>query len=141
MLITNLNGREAPKAVVLKLQSFTCTINKSTTMQKLFILAAICFFAACGNNNNRQSTNNSDQQTANTGIPKDSVAKAATFSFVDGCMDNFRIALGEAKAYAFCKCIYNQIKAQNPTADSLQVEELARDTALVRRVAASCQPR
>jgi hypothetical protein len=54
-------------------------------------------------------------------------------------MDNFRVALGEAKAYAFCKCMYNQLKAQNPGADSVAIEELAMDTARVNRLAAKCQ--
>ena len=109
-------------------------------MHRLFVLLAFFFFAACSNNNGRQSASgDSAIQTTATGLPKDPVAREATFNFVDGCMDNFRLALGEAKAYAFCKCIYGQIQAENPAADSVEVEQLALDTARIARMAEKCR--
>lgn len=107
----------------------------------LFLLA-VCFATACSNNNSRSTdANNASTQTVNTGIPKDSVARDATFSFIEGCMQNARLTLGEQKAYAYCKCIYNQIKAENPGSDSIAIEELAMDTARVARMSQKCRPR
>ena len=105
-------------------------------MYKVFLLLFTACLFAC---NNSGKENKSTTTTTSAGLPADSNARAATFSFVDGCMDNFRIALGEPKAYAFCKCIYNQIKTENPNADSVLIEELARDTARVARMAAKCR--
>ena len=106
----------------------------------LLVLFSLSLFACNNSGNEKSNTTTATTTTATTpGLPADSNARAATFSFVDGCMDNFRIALGEPKAYAFCKCIYNQIKTENPGADSVAIEELARDTARVSRMAAKCR--
>ena len=107
-------------------------------MNKLILLAVAGFFVAC-NNSDTAKKKNADTAKKTNGIPADSVAKDATFSFIDGCMQNARITLGDQKAYAFCKCIYNQLKAQNPGADSIDIEELARDTATVNKIAATCR--
>ncbi len=107
-------------------------------MQKMILLIIAGFLFAC-NNSNTTTGNNADSAKKTAGLPKDSLAREATFSFVDGCMQNFRIALGEAKAYAFCKCVYDQLKTQNPGADSIAIEELATDTARVAKMAANCR--
>jgi hypothetical protein len=113
--------------------------SKFTLMQKLFALLTIVLLAACSNNNNRQSTTNEAAADAPIGLPKDSVARDATFSFIDGCMQNARLTLGDAKAYAYCKCIYGQLQAENPDADSVAIEQLALDTARLARMAAKCR--
>lgn len=109
-------------------------------MHKLFILLAVCFLTACNNSNNPQSANGvSASQTTTNGISKDPVARRAKFTFIDDCMQNARITLGDQKAYAYCKCIYEQLKAQNPGADSVEIEELALDTARIVRMAEKCR--
>lgn len=107
-------------------------------MYKLLILFFMATLVACNNSSTTKEKNNDSAKTT-AGLPTDSLAKEATFSFVDGCMQNFKIALGEAKAYAFCKCVYDQLKAQNPGADSLAIDELASDTARVAKLAAKCR--
>ena len=107
-------------------------------MYKFLFLFAISFLLACNNSATTKETKG-DSAITSSGLPADSNAREATFSFVDGCMQNFRIALGEPKAYAFCKCVYNQLKAQNPGADSIAIEELAMDTARVAKLAANCR--
>jgi hypothetical protein len=106
-------------------------------MYKLLLLLVIGSLLACNNSGTKEKKDNA--ATTSSCLPADSNARAATFSFVDGCMQNFRIALGEPKAYAFCKCVYNQLKEQNPKADSLLIEELALDTARVAALAAKCR--
>lgn len=104
----------------------------------MFVLLA-GWLLACNNNKSGRDTANNASTTAPTALPKDSVARVATFSFIDGCMDNAKLTLGDEKAFAFCKCIYSQIKAENPAADSVQIEQLAMDTARVAKMAANCR--
>lgn len=110
-------------------------------MHRLIILLAISFLGACSNNNDRESPNANSTTQANSGLPKDSTARVATFNFIDECMQNARLTLGVQKAYAYCKCIYGQLQAENPDADSIQIEQLALDTARIIRMAEKCRPR
>lgn len=117
-------------------------------MQKILILLTVAAALACNNDSDSRSdrgerSDRSDRearstQTAN-GLPRDSLSRVATFSFIDGCMENARLTLGQEKAYAFCKCIYNQIKNENPDADSVEIESLAQDTARVAKMAEECR--
>ena len=107
-------------------------------MYKLIqVLFASCLFAC--NNSGTTKDKRADSSKQATGLPADSLAREATFSFIDGCMQNARLTLGDQKAFAFCKCIYDQLKAQNPGADSIDIEALARDTATVGKMAANCR--
>lgn len=107
-------------------------------MNKLILFLIAGFLLACNNSSTSDSSKNNTAPT-NTGLPTDSLAREATFSFIDGCMENAKLTLGDQKAYAFCKCIYDQLKVQNPTADSLAIEELAMDTARIAKMAANCR--
>ena len=102
----------------------------------LLVLIAGCMLA-CNNSANEKKTTVTAKSS--TGLPADSMAREATFSFIDGCMQNAKLTLGDQKAFAFCKCIYDQLKAQNPGADSIAIEELATDTARVSTMAAKCR--
>lgn len=106
-------------------------------MYKIILLMLAGWLLACNNNNTGRTAANPASTT--TALPKDSVAREATFSFIDGCMENAKLTLGNEKAFAFCKCIYGQIKAENPGADSVQIEQLAMDTARVAKMAANCR--
>ena len=128
----------AVRMMVLKLQSFLHILPKKVLMYKILFLLVLLSFAACKNADSNKS-DNADSAKRSTGLPTDTVAKEATFSFIDGCMENAKLTLGDQKAFAFCKCIYNQLKAQNPGADSIVLNELAMDTARVARMAAACR--
>jgi|GEM_PF-2628252 len=108
-------------------------------MYKIIFVLLAGWLLACNNDKNTGRTNTDQATTTTSALPKDSVARVATFSFIDGCMDNAKLTLGDQKAFAFCKCIYNQIKAENPAADSVQIEQLAMDTARVAKMAANCR--
>lgn len=109
-------------------------------MYKWILPVALILFTACGNaNNSDRKDTNASSKNSSTALPADSMARVATFSFIDGCMQNARITLGDEKAFAFCKCIYDQLRAQNPNADSVAIEELATDTARVAKMAANCR--
>ena len=108
-------------------------------MYKWILPIAIGLLFACNNSDNTSKNRTEAPAKSSAALPADSLEREATFNFIDGCMQNARVTLGDEKAFAFCKCIYDQLKARNPGADSVAIEELARDTATVTRMAASCR--
>jgi len=106
-------------------------------MYKLLLILCIGCFFSCKNSSSTKDK--SDSANNSSVIPADSNARVATFNFIDECMLNAKITLGDQKAYAFCKCIYAQLKAQNPGADSIAIEGLATDTARIAKMAANCR--
>jgi len=124
-------------AVVLKLQRQWNSFHKPIVMQKIFLFLFVAALFACNNSSRSGRASDSTKKTA--GLPSDSMAREATFSFIDGCMENSKLTLGDQKAFAFCKCIYDQLKAQNPGADSLEIDRIAMDTARLAKMAANCR--
>lgn len=106
-------------------------------MYKLFLILFIGCLVSCDNSSSKKDK--ADSPKVLQGIPADSNARVATFNFIDECMNNAKITLGDQKAYAFCKCIYAQLKAENPGADSIAIEGLATDTARIAKMAANCR--
>ena len=113
------------------------SFHKPIVMQKIFLFLFVAALVAC--NNSSQSGRASDSTKKTAGLPSDSMAREATFSFIDGCMENSKLTLGDQKAFAFCKCIYDQLKAQNPGADSLEIDRIAMDTTRLAKMAANCR--
>ena len=105
-------------------------------MYKLVVLLFVFILAAC-NNSNTAADRTSDSANKATVPATDSVSKEAAFSFIDGCVENAKLTLGEQKAYVFCKCIYDQAKSKYPDMDSARMASL--DTAEVARMAAACR--
>ncbi|MDQ6609789.1 MAG: hypothetical protein M3Y85_08215 [Bacteroidota bacterium] len=106
-------------------------------MYKLLILLFVSFFAAC-NNASTPDAKTSDSATKPILRPADSIAREAEMNFIDGCVENAKLTLGEAKAYTFCKCVFAQVKAKYPVMDSTVMTALS-DTAEVARMAANCR--
>lgn len=107
-------------------------------MHKLILAFVASCLLAC-NNSTTTKEKSGDPVKRSAGLPVDSVARVATFSFIDGCMENAKLTLGDQKAYAFCKCIYDQLEAENPGADSIQLNDLGLDTARIAKMAANCR--
>ena len=107
---------------------------KPSIMRKLFFpFLAVAFFAC-----NSPSTSSKSSGTAGTApLATDSASKVEQLSFIDGCVENSKLTLGEQKAYAFCKCMYEQIQAKYPNIDSAGIARL--DTATVAQMAAGCR--
>ena len=104
---------------------------------KLIALCAIVLVFACNNSSAPGEKNESSKKAAL--LPADSMSRDALFSFVDGCVANAKITLGEEKAFGFCKCIYEQLRKNHPDIDSTKLIALANDTAQVAKMAASCR--
>lgn len=104
---------------------------------KFFSLCTVIFLFACGNSSNTGEQKQSSKKTAT--LPSDSLSKEALFSFVDGCIGDFKLALGEEKAFAFCKCMYDEIRKDNPDIDSVKLKAQINDSAQVNKMAANCR--
>ena len=106
---------------------------------KLLLVSVISLLFAC--NNSSTHTKDSDPGKKSAALPADSMSKEALFSFVDGCITNAnaKLTLGEEKAFAFCKCMYEQLRKDNPEIDSARLDALVNDTAQITKMAASCR--
>src|SRR4051812_17907011 len=101
---------------------------------KLLFISLISFLIAC--NNSSTETKGSDSGKKNAALPADSMSNEALFSFVDGCITNAnaKLTLGDEKAFAFCKCMYEQLRKDNPDIDSAKLGALVNDTAQVTKM-------
>lgn len=97
--------------------------------------------AACGNADSSKTAGTDSLQRPATviALPTDSAALNEELSFIEGCVDNAKLTLGEQKGYAFCKCLYGQVHTKNPTMDSAQLAAMLQDTAMMNRLAANCR--
>ena len=105
---------------------------------KLLLVSVISVLFAC-NNSSTDTAKRSDSANKRVLMPADSMSREALFSFIDGCVTNSKLTLGEEKAFIFCKCIYDQLRTSNPPIDSAQLDALVNDTAHVARMAAKCR--
>ena len=104
-------------------------------MYKIIIFSALVFsFSACNDSKTRSESANKP-----TALPVDSTTREASFNFIDACIENSKLTLGEQKAFVFCKCIYSQLQTQNPGMDSVKLNAMLADTARVSKMAANCR--
>ena len=106
-------------------------------MQKVFLFFLIAMFAACNSSDNAKRSDGAAKNSSN--LPTDSTSREATFNFIDACVENSKLTLGDQKAFVFCKCIYTQLQAQNPDMDSARLNAMLTDTARVSKMAANCR--
>lgn len=103
---------------------------------RLFLLL-VSGFAACKNNEASTASQKDTAAVVSAPLAKDSAGRVEQLSFIDGCVDNAKLTLGEEKAFAFCKCMYAQIQAKHPGLDSAEITNL--DSATVAKLAAACR--
>ena len=108
-------------------------------MRTIFLLLLVSGFAACGNNSAPGDVQNEPTATAapTLGPIADSATKLFELNFINSCMENAKLTLGEAKAFAFCKCMYGQVQAKYPGLDGSIISKL--DSAEIGRMAANCR--
>ncbi len=103
-------------------------------MKKYVVICLL--LAACTNT----ATNDTKADTtAKQPSPVTTVANDDEMNFVDACVENSKQRLGEAKAYATCKCIYDQVKQKNPSGDSAAMDAILADTTQIAAMAAKCK--
>ena len=107
-------------------------------MYKLLILLFVSCLAACNNASTPAATAPDAVTKPTVQRHTDSVEREGEMNFIDGCVENAKLTLGEAKAYTFCKCIYAQAKTKYPNMDSAAMTALS-DTAEIAKMAANCR--
>ena len=96
----------------------------------------ICCLLACNNSATKKDVSSSVKGAA---LPADSMSREALFVFIDDCVTNATPTHGQEKAFALCKCIYEQLRKDNQGIDSTQMQALTRDTAQVAKMVANCK--
>ncbi len=104
-------------------------------MIKLFLSLAIFLILAC---------NNSKAPSADTTTGTDSAAaKSYTWTneeekeFLAGCVDNAKANVSDTTAYAYCKCVLDQLKQAFPNMDSASA--IIMDTTKAAAYVAKCK--
>jgi hypothetical protein len=106
-------------------------------MSKLFFLLFILILAKACNSNSPKV------DTSNTGaVKQDSIATKYTWTsdeekqYLADCVNNAKPRLSDTAAYAYCKCVLEQLKQKFPTADSASA---VLDSTMAAQLAANCK--
>jgi hypothetical protein len=84
-------------------------------MFKIILAAVIFTFAACNTTPGSGKKNSQKDSSAVTGYKWSADEEN---EFLSGCVDSAKTKMGEAAAFAQCKCILNQLKQNFPNMDS-----------------------
>lgn len=105
-------------------------------MNKLFLLLTFFLIIACNNS----KTPSADDATTGT---DSAVAKSYTWTdeeekeFLAGCVDNAKANVSDTTAYAYCKCVLDQLKQAFPNMDSASA--IIMDTTKAAAYVAKCK--
>lgn len=87
-------------------------------MLKVFLSFLMLAFVAC-NNNSKDTASGTDSVSANSVNTKSYTWKdEEEKDFLAGCVDKAKIKLSDTAAFAYCKCVLNQLKQTFPNMDS-----------------------
>jgi hypothetical protein len=113
-------------------------LHKALFKSKFILLFFCIHFIAC-NNQTENTTSNKDTTSKNTTTTTTgSWTQEDELEFIAGCVDNAKARFGEAKAFTYCRCIFNQVKTKYTSMDSTTMIKL-RDTAEVAKMAKNCE--
>lgn len=102
------------------------------------LLCLACWLLACNNSATSANEPKSSKKAAAV-LPADSMSREALFVFIDDCVTSATPTHGQEKAFALCKCMYEQLRKDNSGIDSAQMLTLSHDTAQVRRMLENCK--
>ena len=106
-------------------------------MIKRFCILVYIFCFSCNNEASKTDTNR--DSAAAPGSVTNSFSKESELEILASCVDNAKATLGDAKAYALCKCVLGQVQEKHPTADSAALIRYLSDTTEVAAMAKKCQ--
>lgn len=112
---------------------------KPSNMKPLIFLCCTVIFLACNNQSTESETLNADSSNNRSATPSTLLSEESELEIMAGCVDNAKPNLGEAKAYALCKCVLEQIQEKFPGADSSALIGYLNDTTQVRQMAEECK--
>lgn len=107
-------------------------------MLKRFCLLAYIFCFSCSNESSN-STSEDSSAMAPPGSVTQAFSKESELEILASCVDNAKTTLGDAKAYALCKCVLGQVQEKHPNADSAALIQYLSDTTEVAAMAKKCQ--
>ncbi|QEC57654.1 hypothetical protein [Flavisolibacter ginsenosidimutans] len=100
---------------------------------------------SCTNNSNTATANEvtKDDTAIHQTLSRDSLEREAELSFIDACVESSKASskttLGDAKAYAHCKCVMEGIKQKYGNTDSTTIAGLQKDTAAMTKILRRCK--
>ena len=106
-------------------------------IKRIFLLAYIFCFS-CSNESSGPGTENASTTAAPGGITQ-ALSKESELEILAGCVDNAKTTLGDAKAYALCKCVLGQVQEKYPSADSAALIRYLNDTTEVAAMVKNCR--
>lgn len=95
-------------------------------------------FLACSNSEKSESTR-ADSANNIAATPATRLPEEAELEILAGCVDNAKATLGDAKAFALCRCVLSQVQEKYPNADSAALIQYLSDTTEVAAMAKKCQ--
>lgn len=107
-------------------------------MLKRLCLLAYIFCFSCSNESSDSASESPTKNTA-PGSVTQAFSTESELEILASCVDNAKATLGDAKAYALCKCVLGQVQQKHPTADSAALIRYLSDTAEVAAMAKKCQ--
>jgi len=120
-----------------------------TTNYLRFVPVFLCLISgavllSCTNNSNTATANEVTKgDTATRALSRDSQEREAELSFIDACVESSKASsktmLGDAKAYAHCKCVMEGIKQKYGNTDSATIAGLQKDTAAMTKILQRCK--
>ncbi|NTS39577.1 hypothetical protein HRG84_01555 [Flavisolibacter sp. BT320] len=107
-------------------------------MFKRFCLVAYIFCFSCSND----AADTASEKAATPAAPGEvttSFSKESELEILAECVDNAKENLGDAQAYALCKCVLGQVQKKYPGADSAALITYLSDTTEVAAMAKECK--
>lgn len=106
-------------------------------MIKRFCILLYIFCFSCSNDTSQ--TANSKDSAVTPGAVTNSFSKESELEILASCVDNAKATLGDANAYALCKCVLGQVQEKYPSADSAALIRYLSDTTEVAAMARKCR--
>ena len=106
-------------------------------MSKVFSLLLILALAtACNSNNSKVDASDIGAAKQDSTVTKYNWTTEEEKQYLADCVNNAKPRLNDTAAYAYCKCVLQQLKQKFPTADSAAV---VLDSAMAAQLAANCK--
>ena len=108
-------------------------------MKKLFFLFCCACFIACSN----QPASDPENKNNNNPTVLGNLSTESEMEILAGCVDNAKDNAGndldDAKAFALCRCVLQEMQKKYPDADSVAIVNYLSDTTQVAELAKKCR--
>ena len=109
-------------------------------MKKLLFLFCCACFMACSN---QPASDTEKNNTAGSPTVSSTLSTESEMEILAGCVDNAKDNAGndldDAKAFALCRCVLQEMQKKYPDADSVALVNHLSDTTQVAELAKKCR--